>query len=300
MTAWAWALLAVVVSLVVLAGSDVVSAELRGRLDLAPRAVLRLAAVQLKPGQRKEIYEEVWIPDLLYVLRGKEALPITRLIRGMWFAFTLLISIVRGRYQYPAASHTKATLATNEDVRQAKQSWQSSRTAVPPSGGWQRQARQARPSLSVNLQSGESLAFAVRKHPVILARPIVLTLIGLIIAILLSANLNGNSVATLVIWLLWVILLLILVVRIAEWWEAHFVVTSQRMILVKGITSRKTDTILVGSVTSWRLDRSLVGQVLGYGQLIVHSGNEQSERSMPYIPYPEQINQELSGVMIPP
>jgi len=152
----------------------------------------------------------------------------------------------------------------------------------------------------VNLQSGESLAFAVRKHPVILARPIVLTLIGLIIAILLSANLNGNSVATLVIWLLWVILLLILVVRIAEWWEAHFVVTSQRMILVKGITSRKTDTILVGSVTSWRLDRSLVGQVLGYGQLIVHSGNEQSERSMPYIPYPEQINQELSGVMIPP
>lgn len=300
MTAWVWAVLAVAGSFLLLAGSDLVSEEVRGWLDLAPRAVLRLATVQLKSGQRKKVYEDVWIPDLLYVLRGKESRPITRLIRGMWFAFDLLISVVRGRYQFPTASNTKATPATNEDVRQAKQSWQSSSSTAPPPGGWQRRARRARPSRSVNMQPGESLAFTVRKHPVILTRPIFLSLIGLIIAVWLSVILNGSRVAIGVIWLLWAVLLLYLMARIAEWWATYLTVTSQRVILAKGIVSRKTDTIRVGSVTSWRLDQSLAGQALGYGELIVRSGNEQSVRSMPCIPYPQQINQELSGVMNPP
>jgi len=304
MTAWVWAPLAVAASLIVLVGSaaalDLASEEVRGWLDLAPRAVLRLATIQLKPGQRKRVYEDVWIPDLLYVLRGKESRPITRLIRGMWFAFGLLISVVRGRYQSPTASNMKATPAANEDVRQAKQSWQSSRRATPPSGGGQGRARRARPSRSVNVQPGESLAFAVRKHPVILARPIIFVLIVLIIAVLLSVRLNGNSAAIVAIWLLWGLFLLNLIGRIAEWWVAYLVVTSKRIVLEKGIVSRKTDTIPVRSVTSWRLGRSLAGQALGYGELIVRSGNEQSARSVPYIPYPEQINQELSGVMIPP
>jgi len=297
MTAWVWAPLAVAGSLLILAGSDLVSEEVRGWLDLAPRAILRLATVQLKPGQRKKVYEDVWIPDLLYVLRGKESRPITRLIRGMWFAFDLLISVVRGRYQYPTTPNTKATPATNEDVRQAKQSWQSSRRATPQSGAWQRRAR---PSRSVDVQPGESLAFAVRKHPVILARSIFAFLIALVIAVWLSVSLNGSSVVIGVIWLLWGLFLLNLIRKIAEWWVAYLVVTSKRIVLAKGIVSRKTDTIPVGNVTSWRLQRSLQGQILGYGELIVQSGNEQTARNMPYIPYPEQINQELSAVMIPP
>lgn len=301
MSAWTWAVLAIVGGLFVLAGSDLVSEELRGWLDLAPRAVLRLAAVQLRPGQRKKVLEEVWIPDLMYVLRGKESRPITRLIRGMWFAVGLLVSVLRGRYSYQPGSNTKATPATNEDVRQARESWQSSGMATPTSGGRQRRPTGPTPSQSVNMLPGESLVLTVRKHPVTLLRPIILTLTGLIIASWLSVSgLNDIGVVLDAIWLAWGVLLLILAWRITRWSAEYLVLTSRRIILATGILSRKTETIPIARMTSITLRRSMSGSVIGYGELIVASGgNEQSARRVPYIPYPNDVYQELAR-SIPP
>ncbi len=74
---------------------DLLHDEIRGWLDLAPHAVLRLAASRLNVGQRGAIYEEEWLPELCYVLRGAESRPITRLIRGITFAIGLLIAAPR-------------------------------------------------------------------------------------------------------------------------------------------------------------------------------------------------------------
>jgi hypothetical protein len=283
MSAWAWAVLAIVGGLFVLAGSDLVSEELRGWLDLAPRAVLRLAAVQLRAGQRKKILEEVWIPDLMYVLRGKESRPITRLIRGMWFAVGLLISVLRGRYSYQPGSNTKVPPATNEDVKQARESWQSSGMATPTSGSWRLRAKGSTPSQSVNMLPGESLVLTVRKHPVILLRPIVLTLTGLTIAALLSVSgLNGIGIVLDAIWIAWGVLLLILAWRITGWSVEYLVLTSRRIILATGILSRKTESIPIARMTSITLRRSIPGRMIGYGELIVAAGgNEQSARTVP-------------------
>ena len=83
MTAWAWAALAGAASLITAALGDLVSEELRGWLDLAPNAILRLAATLLDPAQRETIYKDEWHPELCYILRGTESRPITRLIRGI-------------------------------------------------------------------------------------------------------------------------------------------------------------------------------------------------------------------------
>jgi hypothetical protein len=71
---------------------DLVSEEVRGWLDLAPRMILRLAAARIDPESRDSIYRDVWLPDLFYLLRGDESRPITRLFRGMTFAVGLLFS----------------------------------------------------------------------------------------------------------------------------------------------------------------------------------------------------------------
>jgi hypothetical protein len=82
---------------------DLVSEEIRGWLDLAPRAILRLASTQLESSQRETIYRDEWLPELVYVLRGAESRPITRLIRGTSFALGLLIAARRiARYRSPA------------------------------------------------------------------------------------------------------------------------------------------------------------------------------------------------------
>jgi hypothetical protein len=95
MTAWAWVLVGLAATFGLAALGDLISEEIRGWLDLAPRALLRLAATQLDPAQRVTIYHDEWLPELCYVLRGAESRPITRLIRGTNFATGLLISARR-------------------------------------------------------------------------------------------------------------------------------------------------------------------------------------------------------------
>ena len=74
---------------------ELVSDEIRYWLDRVPHAILRLAAAQLDPAQRETIYQDEWLPELTYALRGKESRPITRLIIGTRYAIGLLIAARR-------------------------------------------------------------------------------------------------------------------------------------------------------------------------------------------------------------
>jgi hypothetical protein len=58
---------------------EMVSQEVRDRLDHLPHAILRLAARWLDPAQRAAIYDDEWMPELAYILKGDEARPVTRL-----------------------------------------------------------------------------------------------------------------------------------------------------------------------------------------------------------------------------
>ena len=70
---------------------DMVSEEVRDRLDRLPLAILRVAALRLDPSQRVTVYEDEWLPELAYILKGDEARPITRLISGTQFAVGILV-----------------------------------------------------------------------------------------------------------------------------------------------------------------------------------------------------------------
>lgn len=90
-----WTVIAIVAALVMAAITNLVSEEARGWLDLLPRSILRLAAHRLNEAQRSTIYEDEWLPELAYILRGAESRPITRLIRGLTFALGLLATAKR-------------------------------------------------------------------------------------------------------------------------------------------------------------------------------------------------------------
>lgn len=92
-----------------LTASGLLSDEIRGCLDLIPHFILRLAAAQLfKPGEREVIYEEEWLPELIWALRNAESRPITRLILGIKYSIGHLIS----------ARRTARHLAARQSARQ--------------------------------------------------------------------------------------------------------------------------------------------------------------------------------------
>ena len=86
---------------------EMLSQEIRDRLDHLPHVILRLAARRLGPAQRVILHEEVWLPDLAYHLRGDEARPITRLYHGIRFALGMLVSAHRSSQNLDGAAQKR-------------------------------------------------------------------------------------------------------------------------------------------------------------------------------------------------
>jgi hypothetical protein len=84
--------LGLVFAVLLAAIGELVSDEIRARLDRIPLALLTMAARRLPRDQQKALYVEAWLPELHYVLQGDEAAPITRLIHGIRFAASLWLS----------------------------------------------------------------------------------------------------------------------------------------------------------------------------------------------------------------
>lgn len=75
--------------------SGLIGDEVRGWLELAPRGLLRVAAMRLPVDRREAIYGEEWLPELLFIVRKVEGRPITRLVLGTWFAASMIRSAGR-------------------------------------------------------------------------------------------------------------------------------------------------------------------------------------------------------------
>jgi uncharacterized membrane protein YdbT with pleckstrin-like domain len=145
----------------------------------------------------------------------------------------------------------------------------------------------------------ERQVITVHQHPAILIRPIFEVLIGLAIAGWLSNSIaNGNGTAILVIWILWGLVLLRLAIKVWEWVETYFVVTSQRFLLASGIVTRKVNMMPLAKVTDMSFQRSATGRLLGYGEFILESaGQDQALTNVDYLPYPEQLYLEVCGLI---
>ena len=126
MSGCVWAVLAFIGGLSITVIGDMVSEEVRDRLDHIPHAILKLAAGRLDSGQRSTVYEDEWLPELTYILRGAEARPITRLITGTHYALGILATTRRiARHLHRSASGQPAlAVATIMPPAKAEAEWQ--------------------------------------------------------------------------------------------------------------------------------------------------------------------------------
>ena len=87
---WVWGIVTFLLcALIVPVIADLVSEEARGRLEQLPRALIHLATKRLPCEVRSNVGDE-WKAELHYILRGSEALPVTRLVLGVRFSVGLI------------------------------------------------------------------------------------------------------------------------------------------------------------------------------------------------------------------
>jgi membrane protein YdbS with pleckstrin-like domain len=154
-------------------------------------------------------------------------------------------------------------------------------------------------SVNKYLLPHERQVITVHRHPAVLIGPIFVVLVGLAIAGWLSyAIAHGNSTVIIVIWIVWGVVLLRLAVKIFEWADTYFVVTSQRMLLQTGLVTKKVNMMPLSKVTDMSFRRSSLGRILGYGEFILESaGQDQALRVVDHLPYPEQLYLEVCGLI---
>jgi hypothetical protein len=160
----------------------------------------------------------------------------------------------------------------------------------------------------------ERIATVVPKHPAVLMASILWVLFGLIIGgAVTGASRNPDllpgidpdllsSIAGFVwiFWVLWALLAVWLGWKVAAWLHMYVVVTERRMMLVEGGFKRSAETLLLTKVTDLRVHPTLFGRLFGYGDLIVESaGQEQAPSRVPFIPYPQQVLNDIVAVIFP-
>lgn len=144
----------------------------------------------------------------------------------------------------------------------------------------------------------EVTAITVRFHPAVLIKPVAQTLGGLALAGLLSTLAHPDGTVLLVIWLAWLVLVIRLLFYIYAYLEDYFVVTTQRLLLAKGVFKKTVNMMPLTKVTDMRFERSLTGRLLGYGTFVVESaGQDQALRNIDHLPYPEQLYLEVCGLI---
>jgi membrane protein YdbS with pleckstrin-like domain len=143
----------------------------------------------------------------------------------------------------------------------------------------------------------ERQVITVHFHPAVLLGPVGVVVAGLVAAVVSSSISAFSSDALLIIWLAWGLLLLYAIVKTLRWLGDYFVVTSQRLVVVEGFLTRDMISIPLVKVASMRFRRSFMGRVLGYGQFIIEADRTQPVWTVNYMPYPEQLFLEMTGLI---
>jgi hypothetical protein len=150
------------------------------------------------------------------------------------------------------------------------------------------------------LMPHERVVSTVRMHPAAIISPVLLILVGAILAGLATGAAYGNRGLVLVIWLLWGVLFVRQGWKVAIWWRRYFVVTENRLMLVTRLLFTNVEMMPLAKVTDLRLRESIFGRVLGYGEFIIESaGPEQALRRIRFVPHPPQIYLEILSLTFP-
>jgi hypothetical protein len=143
----------------------------------------------------------------------------------------------------------------------------------------------------------ERQVITVHFHPAVLVGPVGVAVAGLVAAVVSSSISAFSSDALLIIWLAWGLLLLYAIGKTLRWLVDYFVVTAQRLVVVKGLVTRDMISIPHVKIASMRFRRSFMGRVLGYGQFIFEADRTQPVWTVNYMPYPEQLFLEMTGLI---
>jgi len=144
------------------------------------------------------------------------------------------------------------------------------------------------------LNDNEEVALDLRPHWWFFAGPVAagIPVVALLVSVL---QLHGDTrsiglyvfAAVAVVWAVW------LGGRLLRWQTTHFVVTSDRLILRRGVLGKFGREIPLERVNDITFRQSLFERMIGAGDLVVESAGERGQDSFDSVPHPDRVQQVI-------
>jgi membrane protein YdbS with pleckstrin-like domain len=132
-----------------------------------------------------------------------------------------------------------------------------------------------------------------KKHLIHLVWPITIALVATLLLGWVSGWLAGRDnlqIAMTITVLLWLVAMGYLAWRVGDWHFDRFILTNKRVMVVKGIITRKVAMMPLLRVTDMKYEQSPLGRVLNYGTFVLESaGQDQALREVPHLPNPNEL-----------
>jgi len=142
------------------------------------------------------------------------------------------------------------------------------------------------------LNEGEEVVLDLHPHWWFLSGPVSTVVLVLVVSIVaLLAN-----VSTSVLWLLVVVLLaslLWLLGRYARWATTEFALTSDRIILRRGVIAKQGREIPLDHINDISYNQSVFERMIGAGDVVIESAGERGQEVFPVLPKPTRIQNEI-------
>ena len=152
------------------------------------------------------------------------------------------------------------------------------------------------------LAPGERILLATRRHPVVLVKPVVRWMASLLAVGLISFVLTeGNPIPLLDQIVLWLALAMSAhtAYQALTWWTTSYVVTDERVLLVRGVLSVDVRAVRLARVTETSFSRTVWGRLLGYGELRLDAAGEQLNLArLTYLPRAGEVYRLVTSLLL--
>lgn len=141
------------------------------------------------------------------------------------------------------------------------------------------------------LFGGEEVVLVVRRHPIVLVKPIVFPFIGLTLLIGVPAMFTLLVFAIACLYFGW---------KLGLWWLDRFVLTTNRILSTSGIVTKSVVSMPLSKITDLTYARSLLGRILGYGRLHLESAGQVGLESIDHLPDPDHFYRMTMSLALGP
>ena len=112
---------------------------------------------------------------------------------------------------------------------------------------------------------------------------------------------HRQGTATGVVIIIWILVMIFIAFKVADWYYDRFILTNKRIMAVKGMVSRTVAMMPLLRVTDMKYEQSATGRLFNYGTFVLESaGQEQALREVKHLSNPHELYLRIVEEMYEP